>query len=101
MTCDRYDSAILNNFCLELFSSDFRDYESATQNAKTDYLFDCDNFNDWFVQLLNIFVEETELSITAADVIAETTKHPEFIADLKNEYEELKELCSDEDDDDL
>ncbi len=93
-----YNSNILNEFYVELYSTDFRDYESATQNAKTDRLFETDNFNDWFIQLVKIFVEETELSITAVDVIAETTKHPEFITDLKNEYEELKELCSDEDD---
>jgi hypothetical protein len=98
MTCDRYNSLILNNFYLELFSSDFNDCESATQNAKTDCLFETNSFNDWFIRLVKTFVEETELPITAADVVAETTKHPEFVSDLKTEYEELKELCDEDDD---
>ena len=88
-----YNSTILNEFYVELFSSDFRNFESTTQNAKTDCLFETDNFNDWFIKLIKTFVEETELNITVVDVIAETTKHPEFIIDLKNEYEELKESC--------
>lgn len=99
MICDRYDSTILNNFYIELFSSNFRDYDSVTQNTKTDYLFETNNFNDWFARLIKTFAADTELAITATDIIAETTKHPEFVADLKNEYEELKELCCDEDDD--
>lgn len=96
MTCDRYDSTILNNFYLELFSSDFRDHDSATQNAKTDLLLETDNFSDWFNCLITTFVEDTKLSITKIDIIAEVTKHPEFVSDMRVEYEELKELCDDE-----
>lgn len=96
MTCDRYNSLILNNFYLELFSSDFRDQDSVTQNAKTDLLLETDNFSDWFNCLITAFVDDTK-SITQIDIIAELTKHPEFVSDLRAEYEELKEQCDDED----
>ena len=96
MIYDRYDSNILNNFYLELFSSDFRDRDSATENAKTDCLLKTNNFNDWFKHLIVTFVDTTK-SITLIDVIAEINKYPEFVSDMRAEYEELKELCDDED----
>ena len=96
MTCDRYDSTILNNFYLELFSSYFRDRDSVTQNAKTDRILESKNFTEWFNCLINIFIEDTEFNITQIDIIAELTKHPEFVSDMKAEYEELKDLCDDD-----
>ena len=95
MTCDKYDSNILNNFYLEMFSSDFRDHDSATENAKTDCLLETNNFNDWFKCLIATFVDSTK-NITLIDVIAEINRHPEFVSDMRAEYEELKELCDDE-----
>ena len=80
-----YNSNILNEFYIELFSTDFKDYDSVVQNAKTDYLFDATDFNDWFDYLINVFVEVTDLELTVADVMAEATKHPDFISDLEKE----------------
>lgn len=97
MVCNRYESTILNNFYLELFSSDFRDYNSATQNAKTDSLFEYDNFDDWFDYLITVFIEDTDSIITKDAVLAELKKYPDFRSFMQAEYEELKELCDNED----
>ena len=96
MTCNKYDSAILNNFYAELFSSDYKDYSSAVENAKTDCLLETDNFGDWFKYLITAFVDNTKLSITLIDIIAEINRYPEFVSDMRAEYKELKELCDDD-----
>jgi hypothetical protein len=94
-----YNSNILNEFYIELFSTDFKDYDSVLQNAKTDYLFDAADFDDWFDYLINVFVEVTDLDVTAEEVTAEAAEHPDFISDLEKEYKTLREICYLEDDD--
>jgi hypothetical protein len=100
--CTTYESDILNEFCTELFSTEYRDYESSVQNSKTDFIFDYENFEEWFDNLIDSFVEDTELDITREDVENELKKCSQFIEDMKSEYEELKEMCREfyEDDDD-
>lgn len=91
-----FKTKLIDKFYKALFCTDFNDYASATQNAKTDYLFDYETFDAWFDKLIDVFANEKEVS--AADVKAEATADAEFIKMLKAEYEELLELCADDED---
>ncbi len=94
--CTSYSTAIENDFYTELFSTDFRDYDSSTQNAKTDLLSDDPSmsFEDWLDQLINSYAEEAELdSRIVHDALSD-----KFIKDLKFEYDDLKELMSADED---
>lgn len=91
-----FKTKLIDKFYEALFSTDFKDYASAAQNAKTDYLFDCKNFDEWFDKLVNIFATEEE--VNAADVKAEAITDEEFMKMLKAEYEELLELFKDDED---
>lgn len=91
-----FKTKLINKFYEALFSTDFKDYASATQNAKTDYLFDCKNFDEWFDKLVNVFAAEE--GVNAAAVKAEALADAEFMKMLKAEYEELIELLKDDED---
>ena len=91
-----FNTKLINKFYEALFSTDFKDYASATQNAKTDYLFDCKNFDEWFDKLVNVFADEEE--VDAATVKSEALADAEFMKMIKAEYEELLELLADEED---
>ena len=93
-----YPTDLLNKFYLELFSTDFRGYDSSVQNCKTDHLFDYDNFEEWFDNLIDSFVEDTDCDET--ELRTDLKNCPKFIEDMKFEYEDLKEICGDFDDDD-
>jgi hypothetical protein len=98
MKCTSYSTEIENNFYTELFSTDFRDYDSSVQNAKTDIL--CDDsdmsFDNWLDYLINSFADDSGLSF---DTVKRSLSD-EFINDMKNEYEYLKEVISEYDDED-
>ena len=98
MNYEIYATPLLNQFYLELFSTDFRDYDSPTQNAKTDYLFDYDNFDDWFNKLIDTFVRDT--ACDKVQLCVDINRCPQFIEDMRTEYFELLDLCSDYDDED-
>lgn len=87
-----YPTELLNNFYLELFSSEFRDYESMTENSKTDYLFDYDDFDEWFEMLVESFVDDTDCDEEQLRI--EIQNCPKFVEDMKFEYEQLLELLS-------
>lgn len=91
-----YSTDSLNRFYLELFSTGFRAYESPTQNAKTDYLFDYDNFDDWFEKLISVFVNDTKCD--EKQLRTDLQNCPKFIDDMKIEYKDLLDLCSDDED---
>ena len=91
-----FKTKLIDNFYEALFSTDFKDYASATQNAKTDYLFDYKTFDEWFDKLTKVFADEEEVNI--ADVKAEALADAEFMKMLKAEYEELIELLKDDED---
>ena len=92
-----FKTKLINKFYEALFCTDFKDYASATQNAKTDYLFDCKDFDEWFDKLVNVFANEEV--VNAADVKAEAIADVEFMKMLKAEYDELLELLADDEDD--
>lgn len=87
-----YPTELLNNFYLELFSSEFRDYESTTENSKTDYLFDYDDFDEWFEMLIESFVDDTDCD--EEQLRTEIQNCLKFVEDMKFEYEQLLELLS-------
>lgn len=87
-----YPTELLNNFYLELFSSEFRDYESTTENSKTDSLFDYDDFDEWFEMLIESFVDDTDCDEEQLRI--EIQNCPKFVEDMKFEYEQLLELLS-------
>ena len=87
-----YKQKILNDFYEELFCTDFNDYESPTQNAKTDNL--CDDHNmsleDWTEDLIDTFVRDNDY--TKEEVKQALDKEPKFL-------EDLKEVISEDDED--
>ena len=91
-----FKTKLIDKFYEALFSTDFKDYASATQNAKTDYLFDYKTFDEWFDKLVNVFAAEEEVNATT--VKAEALADAEFIKTLKAEYEELLDLLAEDDD---
>lgn len=98
MKCTSYSTEIENNFYTELFSTDFRNCDSSVQNAKTDILCDDINmtFEDWFNYLISSFAKGQELD---SDTVKKSLSD-EFINDMKTEYEYLKEVVSEYDDED-
>jgi hypothetical protein len=95
-----YNSDLVNEFHRALFLTDYEDYATATQNAKTDELFDFDNFEDWFDNLIDVFIEDIEdIEIEKEALLKEIEKCPDFVADMRSEYYDLLELLKFEDDD--
>ena len=93
--CDSYPTDLLNKFYTELFSTDFRDCDSPTENAKTDYIFDYDNFEDWLDMLIKNFVETTNYDETQLRLDIKNCQ--EFVEDMKTEYNFLFETCYEDD----
>jgi hypothetical protein len=91
-----FNTKLIDKFYEALFCTDFNDYASATQNAKTDNLFECKDFDEWLDKLINVFAVEEKVNV--ADVRTSTLAVKKFIDTMKAEYEELLELCADEDD---
>lgn len=98
-----YQQKILNEFYKELFSTDFNDYASPTQNEKTDSLCDDINisFDDWLVKLAEVFCDDSGYKLIA--VLDAINDEPQFKEDLKHEFKRLKEevkeiLAEDEED---
>jgi len=87
-----YPTELLNNFYLELFSTNFRDYDSPTQNAKTDYLFYCDDFDEWFEMLIESFVDHTDCD--EEQLRQDISNCPKFVDNMRLEYKELLDILS-------
>lgn len=101
-----YKQKILNDFYEELFCTDFNDYASATQNAKTDLF--CSNhqidFNEWLDQLVEAFCKDND-EYTVAEVKEAIKQEPKFLEDMQEEFiylreEALEMFGYDEDDED-
>ncbi len=111
-----YKQKILNKFYEALFCTDFYDYESATQNAKTDELADFvtgpkeeqQDFEGWFNMLIDTYVDEqadlkedsddfVDIQIaTKEEILKAIAKEPQFKEDMKSEFDELIDLLSDD-----
>lgn len=103
-----YESKLLSRFHRALFHTDFYDVESVTQNAKTDHLFECEDFSEWFDYLVDRFVvearnpnfapdpdnpDEVMEPVTPSSIRRALNACPDFIDDMIAEYEDLKEIC--------
>ena len=93
---NEYDNDLLNLFNTLLFMTDFNDYESATQNSKTDIL--CDEsdiiFEDWFETVCETFCRELDLDLET--VKKEALSNESFMTSLEEEFEFLKEMFEDD-----
>ena len=99
-----YTQKILNEFYEELFSTDFNDYASPTQNEKTDSLCDDINisFDDWLVKLAEVFCDDSGYKLIA--VLDAINDESQFTKDMKREFnrlkEEVKELLDEDEEED-
>jgi hypothetical protein len=59
-------------------------------------LFDYDNFDDWFENVISVFVDDTDCDEN--ELRTDLQNCPQFVEDMKLEYKELLEICSNEDD---
>ena len=98
-----YKQKILNEFYEELFSTDFKDYASPTQNEKTDSLCNDINisFDDWLVNVADVFCDDNGYKLM--EIKDAIDAEPQFIKDLKHEFKRLKDevkeiLAEDEED---
>ncbi len=87
-----YKNKVVNKFYEALFSTDFHDYETKTQNAKTDLLVQNSNisFEEWYNKLIEVFCDEFDEDFKTVKVAV--IKDYDFIVDLKKEFEDLKDL---------
>ena len=91
-----YDNDLLDLFNTLLFMTDINDYESATQNCKTDTLClepDID-FESWFDEVCETFCRELDFDFET--VQSEALSNESFMTSLKEEFEFLKEFCEDD-----
>ncbi len=100
-----YKSGIVNNFYRELFSTEYCDTASATQNMKTDsflkYGFDDSNesFEKWLNSLVDCYADDCDINKTA--LLKAISACPEFVQDMKEEFNLLYEgYCEDDEDED-
>lgn len=99
-----YKQKILNDFDEELFSTNYNDYATPTQNAKTDIL--CEDpdieFEVWLDDLVETFCRDNP-QYTIQQVVAAINKEPKFLDDIREEFEylkeEMQELFDEEDED--
>ena len=93
---NEYDNDLLNLFNTLLFMTDFNDYESATQNSKTDIF--CEEpdiiFEDWFETVCKTFCRELDLDLET--VKKEALSNESFMTSLEEEFEFLKEMFEDD-----
>jgi predicted nuclease with TOPRIM domain len=82
-----YTTKLLNKFCEALFSTDFNDYSTETQNMKTDCLSEVKDYDSWVDKLVDTFVKEFE--VDKEQLLTDLKKDPNFLDDLRDEYEEL------------
>ena len=99
-----YNSGIINNFYRELFSTEYSDSASATQNMKTDSLLEQDfdgsdeSFEKWLNGLVDCYADDCDINKTA--LLKAIANCPEFKRDMREEFDQLLEDCEDEEDDD-
>lgn len=90
-----FKTKLIDAFYESLFCTNFNGCSCATQNAKTDYLFECDSFEAWLVRLVKVF--SAEIGINPDDLKVAVLNDSEFVNRMEEEYEELKELCDEDD----
>ena len=90
-----YKTGILNNFYRELFSTEYCDTASTTQNAKTDLIFELnldgsdESFEKWFECLIECYANDCDVNKTA--LVKAIANCPEFKKDMKEEFDQVYE----------
>ena len=99
-----YKSGIVNNFYRELFSTEYCDTASATQNLKTDAFSEQDldssdeSFEKWLSSLVDCYANDCDINKTA--LLKAISNCPEFKRDMREEFDQLLEDYEEDDDDD-
>ena len=97
-----YKSGIINNFYRELFSTEYSDTASATQNMKTDSIlkhsYDSSNesFEKWLNGLVDCYADDCNINKTA--LLKAISTCPEFKKDMREEFDQLLEDYADDED---
>ena len=97
-----YKSGILNNFYRELFSTEYAGTASATQNAKTDLIFELnldgsnESFDKWLNGLVDCYADDCDINKTA--LLRAIYICPEFRQDMREEFDQLLEDYEDDED---
>ena len=97
-----YKSGIINNFYRELFSTEYCDTASATQNMKTDSLLERsfdntdESFDKWLNGLVDCYANDCDINKTA--LLKAISNCPEFKQDMKEEFDQLLEDYKDDED---
>lgn len=90
-----YKSGILNNFYRELFSTEYCDTASATQNLKTDAIFEHnldgsdESFEKWLECLVECYATDCDINKTA--LLKAISADPKFKKDMKEEFNQIYE----------
>lgn len=90
-----YKSGILNNFYRELFSTEYCDAASATQNLKTDAIFEHnldgsdESFEKWLECLVECYATDCDINKTA--LLKAISTDPKFKKDMKEEFDQIYE----------
>ena len=98
-----YKFGIVNNFYRELFSTDYADTASATQNMKTDSFAEQDfddtdeSFEKWLSGLVDCYANDCDINKTA--LLKAIANCPEFKQDMREEFDQLLEEYEDDEDD--
>jgi hypothetical protein len=85
-----YKTKLLNKFYEALFSTDFNDFETKTQNMKTDCLETCTDFDSWTDKLVDTFVEEYD--VDKDQLVKDMKSDSNFMEDLRFEYDDLVDM---------
>lgn len=85
-----YNTKLLNKFYEALFSTDFNDFETATQNMKTDCLETYTDFDSWTTKLVDTFVEEYD--VDKNQLVQDMKNDSNFMEDLRFEYDDLVDM---------
>ena len=90
-----YNSGILNNFYRELFSTEYAGTDSATQNAKTDLIFELnlddsnDSFEKWLNGLVDCYANDCDINKTA--LLRAIYTCAKFRQDMREEFDQVYE----------
>ena len=86
-----FKNKVLNDFYVELFSTDFRDFPSKIQNMKTDILLRLRNspvmFSEWLTELIHEYCKEYNLS--SVKVTSLVFRNKEFYKMIQDEFNSL------------
>ena len=85
-----YKTKLLNKFYKALFSTDFNDFGTETQNMKTECLATCLDFYSWANKLVDTFAKEYD--VDRDQLLKDMESDSNFMEDLLFEYDNLVDM---------